>query len=63
MRKYLGEFIFWGILAGIAIFYILVGNDMYQDKYDLIALKEKALLEKRAEETKAKELLETNTTK
>jgi hypothetical protein len=63
MRKYLGDFIFWGILAGIAIFYLLVGNDMYEDKYNLIKLKEDALIEKRAQETKAKELLEANTTK
>jgi hypothetical protein len=63
MRKYLGEFVFWGILAGIAIFYLLVGNDMYEDKYNLIKLKEDALIEKRAQETKAKELLEANTTK
>jgi hypothetical protein len=63
MRKFLGEFVFWGILAGIAIFYLLVGNDMYEDKYNLIKLKEDALIEKRAQETKAKELLEANTTK
>lgn len=63
MKKYFGDFIFWGILASIAIFYLLIGNDMYKDKYNLIALKEKALLEKRAQESETKELLEANTTK
>jgi hypothetical protein len=63
MRKYLGEFVFWGILAGIAIFYLLIGNDMYEDKYNLIKLKEDALLEKRASEAEAVKSLESNTTK
>ena len=41
------EIIFWGILATIALFYILVGNDMYNEKYEMIKLKEQVLIEQR----------------
>ncbi|MEA3354756.1 MAG: hypothetical protein U9Q33_13170 [Campylobacterota bacterium] len=28
------DILFWILLAGVALFYLLKGNDMYQDKWD-----------------------------
>ncbi len=39
MKK--SDFFFWGVLAAIALFLVLKGNDMHRDYYDLISQKVK----------------------
>lgn len=34
MKK--SDILFWILLAGVAIFYLLTGNDMYQEKHKMI---------------------------
>lgn len=32
----LGDIIFWGFLASVAMFYLVKGNDMYKQKHQMI---------------------------
>jgi hypothetical protein len=32
----LGDMIFWGFLAAIAMFYLLKGNAMYEEKHQIL---------------------------
>ncbi len=31
-----GDIIFWGFLAAVALFYLLKGNDMYEQKHQML---------------------------
>ena len=34
-----GDMIFWGVLAAIASFYLLKGNDMYKERFEMLEAK------------------------
>lgn len=46
------DFIFWAIMAIIALFYLLKGNDIYRDYYKSIEESNKHRIEKQQLESK-----------